>query len=329
MDQLYLTLSNKRNHIVVFLTTICLLTAGMVAVATSPIRLTTNVESIPRDYTESENDYNLFVDGASEEIYTSGDMYTTVTLDSFETTESFTSQESFESINTNISSSDKDLIMLSDNDAWNLISGGLFTSYPTQSYSKIKSQVEQIYTNKMCMITVRCWYWNNPSDDIDMSKKTVEKKFAVNEEVAQLFIDVFEDIYNDPSQPVININDAGMGTWVLRGKNHSNSSTLSGHSIGTTIDLNPSTGSFQINGTWYGNGYGHKAMPYSTWNQLPECHKKYQVLYKDCSIVRIFKSYGFVWGGDWSSGTDCMHFSFLGDGSNARIKGQSNYLQYN
>ena len=132
-----------------------------------------------------------------------------------------------------------------------------------------------------------------------MSKITTYKTFAVNSKLATTFRHIFEDIYNDPSQPVINIADSGMGTWVLRGKNHNSSNTMSAHALGCAIDINPSTGSFKLNGTWYGNGYKHKAMSKTTWTMLPECHTKYHVLYDGCPIVETFKSYGFYWGGDW------------------------------
>lgn len=61
---------------------------------------------------------------------------------------------------------------------------------------------------------------------------------------------------------------------------------------------------------------------------MPECLKKYEVLYPDSTVVVVFKSYGFQWDGDWGT-TNGMHFSFFGDnGKNAGIKGQENYRQY-
>ena len=158
-----------------------------------------------------------------------------------------------------------------------------------------------------------------------MSKKTITKTFAVNSKIASVFEHIFEDIYKHPSQPVINIGDKGMGTWVLRGKNHKDSNTMSSHSLGVAIDINPSTGSFYVNGKWYGNAYGQNKMPSSMWSQLPEVQKKYHVLYDGCPIVEIFKSYGFYWGGDWTSGTDAMHLSYIGDGSSARATGIKNF----
>lgn len=281
------------------------------------------VAPLPANYTESEDDYEQYVELPSTEVFSSINEFANITLDSYGTV------DTFESVTVEVDSSCEELILLSDDEAWQLISDGVFSSYPTGSYAQHKNELQSIYDNKMVVIHVPVWFWTRPDIKTNMTKTTSTLNIAVNEEVAELFINIFNDIYENPSRPVINLKDAGMGTWVLRGKNHNNNSSISGHALGTTIDINPSTGSFNVNGQWYGNGYGHKAMPKSMWDQLPECHEKYQVLYKDCSIVQVFKSYGFVWGGDWTSGTDCMHFSFLGDGKNARVKGQENYYKYN
>lgn len=281
------------------------------------------------NYSESQKDYikyNATYEDWEVFIPDSDDVYTTVEVDP---TFVYTANETFESKASSLTLNDEELIMLSENEAWTLISNGYFNAYPNVAYKTIKSEVAAIQASNTKTITVKVWYWANPSDDTDMTKTTVTKTFAVNSTIASLFEHAFEDIYNDPSKPVINIGDAGMGTWVLRGKNHNDNNTLSSHAIGAAIDINPSTGSFYVNGTWYGNAYGQKAMSQNIWAQLPECHKKYHVLYNDCPIVKIFKSYGFYWGGDWSSGTDCMHLAFIGDGSSARKTGQSNYLKYN
>jgi len=281
------------------------------------------IQQLPRTYTESVTDYDNYVQPTDYEVFESTSENIVMSYDEFSST------DTFESVDVNINESVKDLILLSDSEAWSLISDGIYIEYPSTSFASNKDKVQQIYDTKMVLVTVPVWTWKNPSDKYNLEKKAANKQFAVNEEVAELFTCVFQDIYRDPSKPVINLNDAGMGTWVLRGKNHSSKSTLSGHSLGTTIDINPSTGSFKLNGKWYGNGYGQTAMTKAIWENLPECQEKYNVLYKDCPIVQIFKSYGFVWGGDWKSGTDCMHFSFLGDGRNAREVGQQNYFKYN
>ena len=279
------------------------------------------------DYFENEEDYNRQQELNMSSVETFG---TDLGDMSFYTVTCSTTvgSNSYADINTpSRTLSDIQIISMSESEAWEYISNGLFKSYPRGSFNANKDKLIKLQQANTEVITIKCWFWEDPSDNTNFNKVTKTKKFAVNSSVAQLFEHAFEDIYNDPSKPVINLDDKGMGTWVLRGKNHNGNNTMSSHSLGCAIDINPSTGSFKVNGTWYGNGYKHKRMSSNVWEQLPECHNKYHVLYDGSPIVEIFKSYGFVWGGDWTSGTDCMHFSFIGDGDNARSIGYSNYLE--
>lgn len=226
-----------------------------------------------------------------------------------------------------LTASDTELIMLPEDEAWVAISNGIYQEYPQGNFLSNKTKLYRIRNTYTKTITVKCWYWEDPSADTNFNKITTTRTFAVNRGIAQLFEHAFEDIYNHPSKPVINIADRGMGTWVIRGKNHNDYARMSTHALGCCIDINPSTGSFYVNKKWYGNGYKQNPMPKKLWEQLPECHKKYHVLYDGSPIVNIFKSYGFVWGGDWKSTPDPMHLSWIGEGSDTRKQGQKNYKE--
>lgn len=324
------TAKNTKVAIAVFSVTIALVLIGCTSLYAVTQRGRPITVTIPANwnssYTENYDDYATYNTDASE-WFTSSASELSISFDSYDNNTSF--EILAEPATKNMTEEDKRIIEMSDNEAWSYISNGLFTQYPSGSFSSNKSKLIELQQSNTETITVDCWYWKYPSDVTNMEKITVQKTFAVNSSIADIFRHVFADIYNDPTKPVINIADKGMGTWVLRGKNHNSSSTMSSHALGGAIDINPSTGSFNVNGTWYGNGYKHKKMPLQIWQSLPETHTKYHVLYDSSPIVEIFKSYGFVWGGDWTSGTDCMHFSFIGDGSTARVTGYNNYLSRN
>ncbi len=72
---------------------------------------------------------------------------------------------------------------------------------------------------------------------------------------------------------------------------------LSKHSYGLAIDINP-----KLNPYVKKNSVEPKGAVYNP--KIPG------TIVKDSQVVKIFKSYGWKWGGDWTRGKDYQHFEF-------------------
>lgn len=226
-----------------------------------------------------------------------------------------------------VTKDDIELITMSENDLWKLMSDGVYTSKPSAPFSTHKSNLEKMKQNHGTTIEVDVWYWEDPGDDTNFNKKAVKKKFCVHDVLANIFTHVFEDAFNDPEKPVYDIADSGAGTWVIRGINHVDSNAPSGHAYGAAIDVNPAT-YVTLNGTKYGNCLNLDPIPPDKFDSLPESHKKYQLMVDGRGFCKYFKKYGFLWGAEYKTAkSDPMHFCFLGD-AGARDTGQKNYEEY-
>jgi hypothetical protein len=81
-------------------------------------------------------------------------------------------------------------------------------------------------------------------------------------------------------------------------------STLSMHSYGLAVDINPIQNPYVASDGFVRDRY---ARPYRDRSQdLPG------MIHSGDVVVRAFASIGWAWGGDWSGGKDYMHFSVNG-----------------
>lgn len=148
--------------------------------------------------------------------------------------------------------------------------------------------------------------------------KVVTGEIIVNKKIADDITQIFYELYKIkyPIQSIKLIDDYGgddiksMEVNNTSGFNYreiAGSKKLSNHAYGMAVDINP-----RIN-------------PYVTKNGkivIPENGKiyanrdvktskgayKHSMIHKNDAAYRIFKKYGFTWGGDWNSIKDYQHF---------------------
>lgn len=105
---------------------------------------------------------------------------------------------------------------------------------------------------------------------------------------------VFEEIFNGEEQYCI--KEVGGYSW----RAPMSSGRLSEHNWGTAIDINPNENyCIYKDGSTIGSYWKPYQDPYS--------------ITPDGEVVRIFRKYGFTWGGNaWDNPKDYMHFSYMG-----------------
>ena len=140
----------------------------------------------------------------------------------------------------------------------------------------------------MTQVTVPVW---------KLSRETGEKTgstitFTVNAAIADDMTAIFTEIYNDPEQfPIYSVEG-----YAWRG-----ASATGEHNCGTAVDINANE-NYQVYPDGRVGAGSHWTPGEDPWS-IPE----------DGSVVRIFRSYGYSWGGNaWPTNRDYMHFSYLG-----------------
>ncbi len=145
----------------------------------------------------------------------------------------------------------------------------------------------------MTTVTVPMWKLDKKGN-----KYASQGSFSINAALADDVVAIFTEIFNDPEQFPFN----SIGGFGWRGD-----SSRSEHNCGTAIDISP-TQNYQVRdgNAMVGTHWTPGADPYS----IPV----------DGSVVRIFRKYGWDWGGDaWAGHADptvgyhdYMHFSYMG-----------------
>lgn len=125
---------------------------------------------------------------------------------------------------------------------------------------------------------------------VDVNGNRSTRQITVHKDLANDLIDIFTQIA-DGNFP---IKDLGCYNW-----RKTASGGISHHSFGVACDINSNENYMIKNGKIIAGSYWKPGEdPYS----IPT----------DGVVVRAFKSKGWVWGGNWNSSKDYMHFSYTG-----------------
>lgn len=167
--------------------------------------------------------------------------------------------------------------------------------------------------SRMVTISVPIRTWSS-NDSNNYSTKRSMIKLSVNKELASLFSNFFNDLYNETGSgdDLFVINPSEIGCYNYR--ESTGGGRLSAHAYGAACDINWNTN---------GNGYGEHVYTKSEWLDLKKSKSKYQILYKNSKAVEVMHRYTLSWGGEWNNVTDAMHFSFIGDDTRAFLQSRS------
>ena len=196
------------------------------------------------------------------------------------------------------------------------------TYRPGFSYSKISAKMKKqmkgksypksgakISFSQLRAVTVKYYNFNGKTKTGTL---IVNKKIAAK--VAKIFFELYEMKY--PIQRIVPVDEYGgndeksmaaNNTSAFNYRRIAGSSKLSMHSRGLAIDINPRINPCVKNGVVSPeNGKAYQI------RKIKKCkgrYKKYMIHCND-KVYKLFKKYGFTWGGDWNSLKDYQHFEY-------------------
>jgi poly-gamma-glutamate synthesis protein (capsule biosynthesis protein) len=153
---------------------------------------------------------------------------------------------------------------------------------------------------------------------IDFHGRTKQGEMVVHKEVAAEVVHLFEELYEAgyPVRQMRLVSDFGGSDWqsieadntsAFNCRHATGSKKWSRHSYGKAIDLNPIENPYISRS----GRIAHKAsLKYRKRVRQKNMHPSNRaILLKDDAVVRLFKAYGWKWGGDWHGVKDYQHFS--------------------
>lgn len=154
---------------------------------------------------------------------------------------------------------------------------------------------------------------------VDFDGNVQDGEMIVNKKIAKKTLKVFYRLYKIayPIQKMKLIDEYGAddeesmadnNTSAFNYRKVANSNKLSNHSLGLAIDINP-----RINP--YITSYGIAPANSKVYRvrEVSKCRGKYKdyMIHKGDRVYKIFKKYGFSWGGDWKHSKDYQHFEAI------------------
>lgn len=151
---------------------------------------------------------------------------------------------------------------------------------------------------------------------LNFKGKTVLGEMVVHKDIAKEVVTIFDKLYKIgyPIRQMRLVADYQANDWVsieadntsaFNCRNIAGTSRWSKHAYGKAIDINPIENPYVSR-----SGYiSHKA----SWKYKKRLHrnKSYAdkaVLLRSDKATKIFKKYGWTWGGDWKTIKDYQHF---------------------
>lgn len=151
-------------------------------------------------------------------------------------------------------------------------------------------ETEEEAAENMVSVTVEVW-----TVDKNGEKVPSKKSLQVNQFLADDVVNIFHEIFEDPSK--FPIKSVGGYCWRTTAFG-----SVSQHSYGTCIDINPDE-------NYYCKTSDNSAITGSHWSPYED---EYSIT-PDGAVVAAFAKYGWIWGGSWDGSVkDYMHFSYLG-----------------
>lgn len=166
-------------------------------------------------------------------------------------------------------------------------------SFSSNRYANVFGNSLKVYSSKkeadVNMVNIKIPVWK-----LDDSGKKYSDTMGlnVNKAIAKEVQEIFVEIYQGNERfPIKSVGGYNWRNTATGGKSQ--------HSYGTCVDINPDENyCVYKSGTTIGSFWKPYQNPYS--------------ITPNGDVMRAFKKYGWVWGGEWNSLKDYMHFSYLG-----------------